>query len=305
MRSLKPASASAPGSLMLMGEHAVLRGYPAIIQSLPECLTVTITPRSDQNLWIQSSLGSLELSFLDLLEQPRSKLDLKQLRPEDFKKFEYVLRTLEHWLSTLNTNPGFSLEITSDFKSSVGLGSSTAVVVATLKALNQANLTPLNPEELFTQSLQIIRSIQGQASGADVAASVYGGCLFYQAETIEILPYLSLIEWKFSGEKVPTREAIAKVNALDADYLEPIFEKIHQSVLNAKSAMLQKDAQKFAQSLIANQKLMEALFLDTPSLKNARLDLAKNPEILATKISGAGLGDGVIGFKGFNKVNNP
>ena len=300
MRSLKSASASAPGSLMLMGEHAVLRGYPAIIQSLPQCLTVTITPRSDQNLWIQSSLGSLELSFLDLLEQHSSKLDLKSLRPEDFKKFEYALKTLEHWLSTLNINQGFSLEITSDFTSSVGLGSSTAVVVATLKALNQATLTPLNPEELFTQSLQIIRSIQGQASGADVAASVYGGCLFYQAETIEILPYLSLIEWKFSGEKVPTREAIAKVNALDADYLEPIFEKIHQSVLKAKSAMLQKDAKKFAQSLIANQKLMEALFLDTPSLKNARLDLAKNPEILATKISGAGLGDGVIGFKGFS-----
>jgi hypothetical protein len=67
----------------------------------------------------------------------------------------------------------------------------------------------------------------------------------------------------------------------------------------AKKEILSHNPSGFSENLIKNQKLMEALFLDTPNLKKARQDLEQDPKILATKISGAGLGDGVIGFLGF------
>jgi mevalonate kinase len=300
---LKQAQASAPGSLMLMGEHAVLHGYPAIIQSLPEHIHIQILiAPSPENLspqiYIHSPLGD----FSDSLE----KILSKDFTPP--KSFEYVLKTLNFFLKNPECHPltqSISIQITSDFKAGVGLGSSTAVVVALLKALHQSAAIPYESpacrdQTLFSEALEIIRDLQGAASGADIAASLYGGCLFYQAEKAEVLPFTPRIRWKFSGEKVPTKAVIAEVNLLDPEYRENIYQKINQAVLLAKEAILAKDPTAFAENIIKNQKLMEALFLDTPLLKKARQDLELDPSVLATKISGAGLGDGVIGFLGFH-----
>jgi mevalonate kinase len=321
---LRSAQASAPGSLMLMGEHAVLHGYPAIIMSLPEKITVQISTHHQGDIQIFSSLGEFSISFKKLLEN-----SYKNTHKHTHKNHEYVLKTLEFFFQTrINKNfqksqklqnlsdlsdlsdlsglfglSGLEIKITSDFASGVGLGSSTAVVVALLKALYQYEgaLASVSSEELFSQALGIIRELQGVASGADIAASIYGGCLFYQQGKAEKLPFTPQIKWQFSGKKVPTQQVIAQVNLLDLDYREGIYEKINQTVLDAKQEILNENPHGFAENLIKNQKLMEALFLDTPNLKKARQDLEKDPKILATKISGAGLGDGVIGLLGLCK----
>lgn len=270
---------------MLLGEHAVLVGHPALITSIEKRIFVSLTPLQTAEIEIHSPLGQLQFSLSNF--------------PTDYPPTHaYVLETLKHWLNQ-EAPTGLSLQITSDFEPGVGLGSSTAVVVATLKALNQLRRTPLSQQALFTLALQIIRQLQGQASGADVAASLYEGCLFYQNENATLLPCTPIIEWRFSGQKVPTRVALDHVASLDPEYRTALFEQIHLAVLMGKKALEEKNAQAFAMSLKTNQKLMERLFLDTPNLRQARKDLEQDPSVLATKISGAGLGDGIIGFKGF------
>ena len=269
--------ASAPGSLMLMGEHAVLHGHPALVLSLEQRISVTLTPLDEPILEISSPFG--RLSF-----------PLHQFPSHYPKTHEYVLHTLKAWTNQYSLPaPGFTLSITSDFEPGVGLGSSTAVVVATLKTLNHWLSSSLSSQELFSMALRLIREIQGMASGADIAASLYEGCLFYQEGSSTPLPVTPWIEWKFSGKKVPTAEVIQHVNALDKGYREAIFEHIHTAVLEGKKALEEKNSTAFAQSLKKNQKLMESLFLDTPALKETREKLEQDPQILAVKISGASM----------------
>ncbi len=286
--SHKTLVASAPGSLMLLGEHAVLYGHPAIVMNIENRVFASLTPLDTSDIQITTPLWNLSFPVQHFPEAPYSKCQ------------EYVLSSLKTWVIQQGLgSTGISLNITSDFEPGVGLGSSTAVVVATLKALNQLRNFALSPKEIFLLSLKIIRKIQGMASGADIAASLYEGTLFYQQKEFILLPVRPLIEWKFSGTKVPTQTAIEHVNAFNEDYRDDIFEKMRTVVLRGRKACEERDAIAFAACLKANQKLMMDLLLDTPALKAARYLLEQDPSILASKISGAGLGDGVIGFKGF------
>ena len=50
-----PFKASAPGSLMLLGEHAVLHGKPALVGALDKRITVTLTPMRHDRIEIISN----------------------------------------------------------------------------------------------------------------------------------------------------------------------------------------------------------------------------------------------------------
>ena len=50
-------SSTAPGSLMLFGEHAVLHGQPAIACAINSWLTIHWSIRDDQQLIIESTLA--------------------------------------------------------------------------------------------------------------------------------------------------------------------------------------------------------------------------------------------------------
>ena len=52
--------ASAPGSLLLLGEYAVLSGNPGIVAAIDRRLQLTLTPRADKQIRIQSTIGNHE-----------------------------------------------------------------------------------------------------------------------------------------------------------------------------------------------------------------------------------------------------
>ena len=58
--------ASAPGKLMILGEYAVLEGHPAIVAAITRRITVTLEPRPDQILHIQSDLANHQTTIQDL-----------------------------------------------------------------------------------------------------------------------------------------------------------------------------------------------------------------------------------------------
>ena len=65
---------SAPGKLMIMGEHAVLHGKKALVAAVDQRLHVYLEARDDQTLEIQSALGSLSCDLKDLkAEAPFTK----------------------------------------------------------------------------------------------------------------------------------------------------------------------------------------------------------------------------------------
>jgi mevalonate kinase len=284
MTLLSSYTASAPGSVMLTGEHAVLYGQPALVAAVDQRLKVALTPRTDQSFSITSE-----------------KLGTHQNNLSTFtitKPFEFVMTVIQHFLPRLTT--GFDLQINSEFSHQVGLGSSAAVTVATLAVFSRWLQQELSLTQFCQMGYQFIHQVQKVGSGADVAASVHGGVVFYQKEPFLVdklshAPHLAVV---YSGAKEPTPKVIAKVNDfyLKQPYIvQKLFTQMGEYTQAARVAIEKQDWQELGHIFNLHHVLQSTLGTSTPMLETLTQELRKQPGITGAKISGSGLGDCVIG----------
>ncbi|HSX20528.1 MAG TPA: hypothetical protein VLG38_05340 [Gammaproteobacteria bacterium] len=315
---------SVPGSMMLMGEHAVLHGKQALVCAVNQRLRVQLTPVNTNVITITDSrLGTLVTTVNAVHMQ---------------NPFKFVTAAILLFKSQLST--GFTLDINSDFSSTIGLGSSAAVTVATIAALGQwLNVIPLPADDILDMALQVILAVQGSGSGADVAASIYGGVLGYSVSReddanykvcrtgdaevggtarraqrsehdggcrsgrtrrhINLLPTIPNLTAVYSGYKTPTPEVIRIVTAAqqqDPDRFSTIFSKIHDVAMQAVNAITERNWPLLGQLFNQHQTLQAELGVSDQTLDHLVQLLTKQPQIHGAKISGAGLGDCVIGL---------
>jgi mevalonate kinase len=270
---------------MLLGEYAVLYGKHALVCAVNKRITVTLTPRTDDRIEIRSStLGNYST-------------DITQLQIE--KPFHFVLGTLKHYQSRLKN--GCEIEIASDFSDKMGLGSSAAVTVATLAVLFTWLGIKTTPLDLVRHGRNIVRAIQGIGSGADVAASVYGGMVGYQAQPLsaEKFAVTHPLTALYAGFKTPTVEAIKSVQLQFAGHqniLKSITNSIGQCALDGMQSVRREEWGKVGEIMTIQQGLMESLGVSMPILRDMVESLRQQPGMLGAKISGSGLGDCVVGL---------
>lgn len=275
---------SAPGSLMLMGEHAVLHGKPCLVTSVSQRMRLTLRARADQEVRIRSALGEYTGTLHEI---------------EVTNPFRFVLAAVQ--ARTPELAYGFELEIASDFSDQVGFGSSAAVTVCVHEALNAWHKTTGRRQQLLAQCVATVRTVQGMGSGADVAASIWGGTVFYRADALEAKPLkqtcpLTVI---YSGHKTPTPDVVARVEAArqaDPRAFEEIFDAIGKLVEEAVPFVEGADWVRLGRLFDANQERMSELGVSDALLDELVGMLRRRAGIHGAKISGAGLGDCVIGL---------
>lgn len=269
-----------PGSLMLMGEHAVLHGHPALCMAVEPRIRVTVRPRRDRELHISSSHGSLHAS-LDTLPDAH---DLKFV-PACFQ---------DHSLKY-----GMDADIQSELDSTRGLGTSAAVTVAMTAALLELGGRPFDPSGILHRSLSVIRRVQGCGSGCDAAASTFGGIVRVSPDPLQVEPMQAGAEFwtSYAGYKTPTPEVIARVEVLRAQAPEiygHLFSAMGLCVDQAVSAIRSGDWEQVGRLMTRHHYLQAALGTSDPTLDTLVTRFQKMPGILGAKISGSGLGDSVL-----------
>ncbi len=285
---------SAPGSIMLMGEHAVLREKTALVGAIDKRITVTLTPHEDNRIDIYSALGEYHEKLNDL---------------KDASVFRFILSTIRFYLAHIHN--GFRLNIHSEFSSEVGLGSSAAVVVATCACLKDWLIQHFDQEQLFLDARAIIQHTQGRGSGADVAASVFGGIIKYRMTPICIEKSENIVDIAliYTGYKTPTPEVIKIVDqrvALNPKKYALLFEKINTYSERAWNAIHQKDLLLLGQMMDQHQKTQNLLGVCDEKTSQLLYSLHHHQQVLGSKISGSGLGDCVVALvsPGFQWKNN-
>lgn len=275
---------SAPGSLMLLGEHAVLHGHRALVCAINRRITVHLTPLEVKELRIDSGLGSYESPLTNLMEHPALR---------------FVIQAVRQYVEELPS--GLSLRIASDFPADIGFGSSAAVTVAVHAAiLDWVRGDPPDDRMVFEQAMETVHKVQGRGSGADLAASVFGGIVAYNTKpSFEYLPISIPITAVYCGYKTPTPDVIQKVELFRArapDKYARIYSDIHESVDEAVDCLRIHAWPAYGQIMNRNQHLMDAMGVNTPELQEIVETLQASPDIFGAKISGSGLGDCVVGI---------
>lgn len=289
---VQPAvTTSAPGSMMLLGEHAVLHGHRALVCAINRRIRVQLSSLDKEEVCIRSALGSYQSPLDELLDHPALRFVIQAVRAHSGQ-----------------VTSGFELQIASEFSADIGFGSSAAVTVAAHSAILAWVLgKPPEAEDLFGHALETIRTVQGRGSGADVAASVYGGIVAYSMEpSVDPVPASVPLTAVYCGYKVPTPEVIRKVEQLRTEYpeeYERIFSEIDSSVGDAVVQLHGHDWPAFGQTLNRNQQWMDEMGVNTPELQEIVAALQASPDVFGAKISGSGLGDCAIGI-GYTDLEN-
>lgn len=276
-------TASAPGSVMLAGEYAVLQGELGVVAAVDQRIQVALTTRKDRDITIVS----------DQLGEFHGRLDNIYVE----EPFQFILAALNHYKDKLTY--GVNISVHSDFLSTIGLGSSAAVTIATLAALNSHLNQLFDRKLLLKEGIELVRIIQGTASGADVSASVFGGVVGYRSiplvgEKLSNFPPINLV---YSGYKVPTAEAIRRAMAFkeeSPEIYQHIMSGIGQCAENAARAIRLKQWDLLGEIFSAQQSFMKELRVSDDNIDEIIQQLDDVATIKGSKISGSGLGDCVI-----------
>ncbi len=280
-------SASAPGKVILIGEHAVVYGRPAIAVPVTQVRAKAIVvaePRSPR--------GMVRILAPDIgLETTLEKL------PEN-SPFAVVIHKASAILG-IDHIPACSLQITSSIPIAGGMGSGAAVSVAVLRALSASIGHPLSDEQISEIVYEAEKIYHGTPSGIDNTVITYNRPVFFmKGKPIEILavkkPFTLVIA--DTGVKSPTAVAVGDVRqAWEADrqHYEQLFDAVGAVAVSARKAIRAGAIEKLGPLMDENHRLLQEMGVSSPEL-DMLVRAASSTGAMGAKLSGAGRGGSMI-----------
>ena len=327
-------TSKAPGKLFIAGEYAVVEpGHGAIVVAVSRYLTVTIDEAT--------SVGTLtSTQNPDVVVEWTREGELFRAEGEHpYKLVEAAILVAEQYVREAGkeTFALYSLSITSELDDAkrgikYGLGSSGAVVVATIQAVLDFYKTPRTSLLVYQLSVLTNLRLSQRGSFGDIAASSFGGMVYYTSPdrsrlleqlqshtikeicdtdwkdlTIERLPeipdFTLLVGWTgqvaITDSLIQATEKKRKV-ATDSAFYKGFLGKSHAIVQGLQSAWNKQNIPALQEGIRANRALLNEfaremqLEIETPALQTL-CDLAEQVGACA-KTSGAGGGDCGICF---------
>ncbi len=280
---------SAPGKLLLCGDHAVVHGNPCIVTAVDHRAFVTAKATGGNAVVVKApEVGITEFSYplpFNGLSVPRGAA--------------FVIQTVKNFYGKYGLNEGIIIETASEFPCSFGLGSSSAVTVGTIKALSDIFSIKMEQREIFDLSYKTVLDVQGVGSGFDVAAAAYGGTLYYftGGKIIEPLSVKKIpLVVGYTGKKADTATIIRQVEEKLKAYPELVlsnFNLIEKTVIDARGTIERKDWKRLGDIFNFDHGLLSGLGVSCAELEKL-VFAARNAGAYGAKLSGAGGGDCMI-----------
>ena len=289
-------SAWGSGKLILWGEHAVVYGEPAVAVALPQGLKVTLTPHT---------ISTPPHIAYDA--QPLSALHTIQLGETEHAALNVALTRAVSWARgqgvTLSRSYRLRVEGALPFK--VGLGSSAALAVATLRALAQCEgLNPWSEEALFAGAMEMERVFHSNPSGLDHQVSIAGGALRYRREGARAqfsslcisTPLILTLTWvPRRGSTADAVRGVAERRAQDPDAYASLFSEIGHIAHEGALALERGHLDEIGDLLNRNHERLRAIGVSTSEL-NSLCQHLRSRGALGAKMSGAGHGGVCLGL---------
>jgi mevalonate kinase len=278
---------SAPGKVILFGEHSVVYGYPAIASA--------IGLRAKCSIY-STSLGHSLISIPNILSDRKIILGKETL--DVLKPLEFIV---EYILKKTKNQRGLKIEILSDLPVSAGLGSSAAVSVSVAASLYSFLGIEHNLENVNEVAFAAERIIHGTPSGIDNTISTFGGSILFENGKIETIPInLPQSHFIIVNTLIPrnTKDLVLslryKYNKNTKKYSH-IFEKISGIVEESQKCLKVGDLEKTGYLMNKNQILLDQLGVSNKQIEKI-ISILNDHKALGCKLTGAGGGGCVIGL---------
>jgi mevalonate kinase len=270
---------SAHGKVILLGEHSVVYGRPALAAAISPGVEATARDGSGASLTV--SPWSVTFASGDGSDLGRA------------------LDALARFFDTDN----FHLDATLYLPGGGGLGSSAALGVACARALAALRHLPLDDARLLDAALAWERVFHGTPSGVDHTLAALGGIgVFVKGEGLRPLRPCAPLRLCLgdTGERGSTKEmvgAVAAAHARRPDATDKTFDAIASLVRNGALAFEAGDARGLGELMNLNQALLASLMVSTERIEDL-CRAARGAGAYGAKLTGAGGGGCVIAVAG-------
>ncbi|MCG7844178.1 MAG: mevalonate kinase [Methanomassiliicoccales archaeon] len=269
---------SAPAKVILLGEHAVVYGQPAVSVAIGLRLRCQIRPSSI------SSLNGVPLTS---------------------HNYSYVSACLDK----RRAGPT-AVTTDSDFPSGSGLGSSAAVTVALLAAIARTQ-GGWDEATVAREAFEVESEVQGRASPIDTSTCAHGHGIMVKRERGEDflwemsrdtrrwcvhdlkVPEMTLVIG-FTGRSAPTGALVAKVGRYvgHSTFAREVIEEIGQVTEEGVRHLIKGDLVSLGRDMVKDHKLLAILGVSSPELD--KLVAATLPYSYGAKLTGAGGGGSMV-----------
>ena len=286
--------ASAPGKIILFGEHAVVYGRPA--------LAVPVTQVHADVEVLDSSRAGIRIDAPDI----NVHAELNTL-PSDHPIASVIHNFL--FLSRVSPFPSLDIRISSTIPVASGLGSGAAVTVALVRALSLHLNHPMTDEEVNAFAYEIEKLHHGTPSGIDNTVITYARPVYFikhppspggrgaggEVETFNVgQPFMIVIG--DTGISAPTKDSVADVRRLwrnDKARWETVFDKIGEIAFTARRAIEAGKSEMLGELMDENHALLQKLTVSSPELDRL-VEAARDAGATGAKMSGGGRGGNMI-----------
>lgn len=295
-------TSSAPGKIILFGEHAVVYNRPALAVPVMQVhVDVEILASSRAGIWIDAPAVNLHAEIRTL--------------PSNHPIASVINNLLS--LFRISPLPPLEIKITSTIPVASGLGSGAAVSVALIRALSRALseiegasiVHPLSDEQVNHLAYEIEKIHHGTPSGIDNTVITYAKPVYFiknpsaadnwdtggKIETFKVgVPFTIVIG--DTGIPAPTKEAVSDVRRLwrmHQIHWESIFDEIGQISLMARRAIESGRPDMLGELMDHNHAFLQQMTVSSPELDRL-VDAARKGGALGAKMSGGGRGGNMI-----------
>ncbi|MGD9092254.1 MAG: mevalonate kinase [Anaerolineales bacterium] len=280
-------SASAPGKIILFGEHAVVYNRPAIAVPLTQVKAKAIiraNPLGERDaVEIQAPNIGLEAYLSDLSDTDPLAAAVNKLT--SLLGVRYI--------------PACTIRITSSIPVSSGLGSGTAVTVALIRALSAFLGHPLPNKQVCELTYEVEILHHGTPSGIDNTVVTYAMPIFYKRgdaiETFSVRKPFTIVIGD-TGIRYPTSITVGDVRKAwqtSPTGYENTFDAIGDIASAARDAIERGDLKTLGALMNSNHEYLQKLGVSSPELDHL-VNAARDAGALGAKLSGGGRGGNMI-----------
>jgi len=272
-------TASAPGKLILFGEHAVVYGEGAIATAVDKRARVTVCELDEKKIVVSSK------NFGAPIDAP--------LKGETDHP---AVRAAQAALEYAGQKVGIGIEIDSKLPIAAGMGSSAAISSATAAAVINLLTGTVPSLEISNVAYEGEKIAHGKPSGIDSSVATFGGTIFFQRGKITNLETgnLTLVVGD-TGIQKSTKELVEKVRSTieDPRVAHSMFS-IGSLVKRAKTQMLEVGSpSKLGILMDQNHDFLRKLGVSSVKLEEL-VKAAKKAGAYGAKLTGAGGGGCII-----------
>lgn len=262
-------TAFGPGKVILLGEHGVVYGHPALAAPLSRGMRAWAEPAESTSLEVPEGLTESQQQALE-------------------RAFARAAKKTGH--------PPVSVHLSSDLPLSMGLGSSGALAVAVSRVLIHAQTgKPASPRQVEAVAFEMEKEFHGTPSGVDHTTSARGTMVLYtKGHAVEVKARHPVkIVVVLVGPRSSTKQTVGALRERQKRWptrYRRVFGEIGQLVREGTAAVKKGDLPALGDVMNMNHGFLGALGLSSPPIEEMVYRL-RAMGALGAKLTGAG-GDG-------------